>query len=149
MLAHKLVQMAERLRWPSMHLLLSHFQDSIAFGEYEELRDLLRLHSITPAQARALFEAGYTTLQHLAHAPSSRVMKAMRQAVDWTAYDLSTVADVEVRYDHVLPCTLQDAEAVIRAARKCQLKRHNRVPSRQCNAIEGRPHAFDKENIPH
>lgn len=72
---------SRRLGWSSMELLVSQFQDRLQFGVQRELCDLMRLDGLNGLRARALFDAGISTLADLAAADVCVVENALRKAV--------------------------------------------------------------------
>ena len=58
----------KRLGWLSIELLVSQFHDRIQFGIQRELCDLMRLDQLNGPRARALFNAGLTSIPLLAAA---------------------------------------------------------------------------------
>eukprot|EP00826_Nyctotherus_ovalis_P024283 TRINITY_DN18803_c0_g1_i2.p1 TRINITY_DN18803_c0_g1~~TRINITY_DN18803_c0_g1_i2.p1 ORF type:complete len:301 (+),score=52.47 TRINITY_DN18803_c0_g1_i2:80-982(+) len=120
--AKKVVQLAKRLNWHNLYLLLAHYQDSVTFGHHEELSELLGLGMLSVAQARAIYEAGYTRLQHLAYGDPSSVMSALLCAIDWKLYYSKGREDV-MSFVNVVPPSMEDTLNVISAAKKEHTKR--------------------------
>ena len=70
-----------RLGLSSLELLVSQFQDRLQFGVQRELCDLMRLDGLNGLRARALFDAGVSTLADLAAADVCVVENALHKAV--------------------------------------------------------------------
>ncbi|XP_047120493.1 DNA polymerase theta [Schistocerca piceifrons] len=71
----------KRLGWDNMELLFSQFQDRLQFGIHRELCDLMRLDLLNGLRARALFNAGITSLASLAAADVCEVENALHAAI--------------------------------------------------------------------
>nr|CAD7409223.1 unnamed protein product [Timema poppensis] len=85
-----------RLGWSSFELMVSQFQDRLQFGVHRELCDLMRLDALNGPRARALFEAGFTTIAELAAADVSSIENALHKGVPFqTAKEL----DGETSFD--------------------------------------------------
>lgn len=113
--------MARGLQWWNLHALLSHYQDSVAFGQSEELDELMSTGNFTVPQARAIYEAGYTNLKHLAYANPLNVMNALLHTIDWTHYigkDKEKEEIINSSLTNSLPPSLVDAQNIIKNARK-------------------------------
>lgn len=61
-------EFAKRLGWGTIQLIVSEFQDRLQFGIQRELCELMRLPLLNAMRARALYNAGFTSLASLAHA---------------------------------------------------------------------------------
>ncbi len=109
--------MAQGLRWWNVYLILAHTQDAISFGQNDELEELLSLGSITLIQCRAVYEAGYTTLQHLAYANPYHIMKALHNSVDWS----------KAASSDFLPPSLMDVYKIQAAAKEQYIQRLRRL----------------------
>lgn len=77
-----------RLRWSSLELLVSQFQDRLQFGVQRELCDLMRLDGLNGLRARALFDAGICTIADLAAADVCAVENALHKAVPFQRFVL-------------------------------------------------------------
>ncbi|XP_078088028.1 DNA polymerase theta [Mustelus asterias] len=72
---------SNRLGWHNMELLLSQFQSRLSFGVQRQLCDLVRISLLNAQRARALYNAGFTTVSELAHGNPADVETALRNAV--------------------------------------------------------------------
>ncbi|XP_038657843.1 DNA polymerase theta isoform X3 [Scyliorhinus canicula] len=72
---------SNRLGWHNMELLLSQFQSRLSFGIQRQLCDLVRISLLNAQRARALFDAGFTTVSELARGDPTDVETALRNAV--------------------------------------------------------------------
>jgi len=123
MFVKKAVQLTKRLNWHNLHLLLAHYQDSVTFGQHEELNELLRFGMLSVPQARAIYEAGYTKLQHLAYGDPSTIMNALLCAIDWKLY--YSKEDVG-SFENVIPPSMEDTLNIIAMAKK-ECRRRKRL----------------------
>eukprot|EP01022_Parablepharisma_sp_SALTPOND_P025495 TRINITY_DN595_c1_g1_i1.p1 TRINITY_DN595_c1_g1~~TRINITY_DN595_c1_g1_i1.p1 ORF type:complete len:906 (+),score=62.24 TRINITY_DN595_c1_g1_i1:384-3101(+) len=120
----KVVQLAKGLNWHNLHAILAHYQDSVTFGQSEELEELLGVGNLSVPQARAIFEAGYTGLQHLAYANPSHIMNALLHAIDWDKYyTISSEKAHAMELTNFLLPSMSDAQELIITARKEYIKR--------------------------
>lgn len=73
-------EFARRLRWGTIELIVSHFQERLQFGVQRELCELMRLPSLNGVRARALFNAGFTSLPEVATCDVSALEAALLAA---------------------------------------------------------------------
>ncbi|XP_072116401.1 DNA polymerase theta [Mobula birostris] len=72
---------SNRLGWHNMEMLLSQFQSRLSFGVQRQLCDLVRISLLNAQRARALYNAGFSTISELAHGNPADVETALRNAV--------------------------------------------------------------------
>ncbi|XP_030370750.1 DNA polymerase theta [Scaptodrosophila lebanonensis] len=65
------------LQWSTLSLVVSQFKERLYFGIHRDLIDLMRLPDLSHKRARALFDAGITSLVELAHADVLNVEKVL------------------------------------------------------------------------
>ncbi|KAH8382703.1 hypothetical protein KR009_004872 [Drosophila setifemur] len=65
------------LQWSTLALIVSQFKDRLFFGIHRDLIDLMRLPDLSQKRARALFDAGFTTLVELAGANELELEKVL------------------------------------------------------------------------
>uniref|UniRef100_A0A6P4FCY1 DNA polymerase theta n=1 Tax=Drosophila rhopaloa TaxID=1041015 RepID=A0A6P4FCY1_DRORH len=65
------------LQWSTLALIVSQFKDRLFFGIHRDLIDLMRLPELSHKRARALFDAGFTSLVELAGADSLELEKVL------------------------------------------------------------------------
>lgn len=70
---------AATLKFRSLSLLVAHFQERISFGVHAELLDIMRIPGVKSKRARALFEAGFTTVEEVAEAGIDAIQSALQQ----------------------------------------------------------------------
>ena len=75
-----------RLGWKNMELLLSQFQNRLAFGVERELCDLVRVSLVNASRARVLYNAGFHTLASLASTNPSSVELCLRRATPFRSH---------------------------------------------------------------
>jgi len=68
---------SRRLGWISVELLVEQFQDRLHFGTHRELLDLLRLPILNGPRARAIFNAGITSVIELTTADATLIEDAL------------------------------------------------------------------------
>ncbi|KAJ1521532.1 hypothetical protein ONE63_003193 [Megalurothrips usitatus] len=89
-----------RLGWSSVELLVHQFQDRLHFGTHRELLDLLRLPSLNGPRARALYNAGITSVSELTSADVLAVENALYSAIPFLSdkgRDGETASEIERR----------------------------------------------------
>ncbi|KAK7862252.1 hypothetical protein R5R35_008130 [Gryllus longicercus] len=86
----------KRLGWRNLELLVSQFQDRLQFGVHRELCELMRLDLLNGPRARALFNAGITSLGDLASADICQVENALHKSV---TFQTSKEMEGETAYD--------------------------------------------------
>jgi len=133
----KIVQLVKGLGWYNLYAILSHHMDSVTFGQSEELEDLMTIGDIklNILQARAIYEAGYTDIQHLAYANPKDITTALLHSIDWKIYyNKSSInkfsndkENEELKYTYVIPPSIDDAENLIITARKEYVKRKKAI----------------------
>jgi hypothetical protein len=64
-----------------MYNLLNQYMDRINFVVHEELEELLTLAHVDPPQARAIFEAGFTSIYHVSKARPLDILKALQKTL--------------------------------------------------------------------
>ena len=64
-----------------MYNLLNQYMDRINFVVHEELEDLLELAQLDVAKARAIYEAGFTSVYHISKARPMDIMKALQKTL--------------------------------------------------------------------
>uniref|UniRef100_B3P470 DNA polymerase theta n=1 Tax=Drosophila erecta TaxID=7220 RepID=B3P470_DROER len=65
------------LQWSTLALIVSQFKDRLFFGIHRDLIDLMRLPDLSQKRARALFDAGLTSLVELAGADVLELEKVL------------------------------------------------------------------------
>ncbi|XP_016961333.1 DNA polymerase theta [Drosophila biarmipes] len=65
------------LQWSTLALIVSQFKDRLFFGIHRDLIDLMRLPDLSQKRARALFDAGFTSLVELAGADVLELEKVL------------------------------------------------------------------------
>lgn len=85
-----------------MELIIEQFQDRLHFGAHRELLDLLRLPSLNGPRARALYNAGITTLSELTTADVLVVENALHSAVPFLRFVLLFLLFVDWQYGGAL-----------------------------------------------
>ncbi|XP_017041178.1 DNA polymerase theta [Drosophila ficusphila] len=65
------------LQWSTLALIVSQFKDRLFFGIHRDLIDLMRLPDLTQKRARAIFDAGFTSLVELAGADVLELEKVL------------------------------------------------------------------------
>ncbi|KAH8283889.1 hypothetical protein KR054_004622 [Drosophila jambulina] len=65
------------LQWSTLALIVSQFKDRLFFGIHRDLIDLMRLPDLTQKRARALFDAGFTSLVEVAGADALELEKVL------------------------------------------------------------------------
>ncbi|XP_017037902.1 DNA polymerase theta isoform X1 [Drosophila kikkawai] len=65
------------LQWSTLALIVSQFKDRLFFGIHRDLIDLMRLPDLSQKRARALFDAGFTSLVELAGADALELEKVL------------------------------------------------------------------------
>ncbi|XP_017084683.2 LOW QUALITY PROTEIN: DNA polymerase theta [Drosophila eugracilis] len=65
------------LQWSTLALIVSQFKDRLYFGIHRDLIDLMRLPDLSQKRARALFDAGFTSLVELAGADVLELEKVL------------------------------------------------------------------------
>ncbi|XP_037810645.1 DNA polymerase theta isoform X2 [Lucilia sericata] len=68
------------LQWDTLSLIVSQFKERLYFGIHRDLIDLMRLPDLTHKRARALFDAGVTSLVELASADILSIEKILYNA---------------------------------------------------------------------
>ncbi|XP_036322893.1 DNA polymerase theta isoform X2 [Rhagoletis pomonella] len=71
------------LQWSTLSLVVSQFKERLFFGIHRDLIDLMRLPDLNHKRARALFDAGITTLVELANADVFDVEKVLYNALSF------------------------------------------------------------------
>ncbi|XP_011203461.2 DNA polymerase theta isoform X1 [Bactrocera dorsalis] len=84
------------LQWPTLSLVVSQFKERLFFGIHRDLIDLMRLPDLNHKRARALFDAGITTLVDLANADIFEVEKVLYNAL---SFDSAKQHDNEADYE--------------------------------------------------
>nr|XP_036224574.1 DNA polymerase theta isoform X3 [Bactrocera oleae] len=84
------------LQWPTLSLVVSQFKERLFFGIHRDLIDLMRLSDLNHKRARALFDAGITTLVDLANADIFEVEKVLYNAL---SFDSAKQHDNEADYE--------------------------------------------------
>lgn len=74
-----------RLGWSSVELLVDQFQDRLHFGTHRELLDLLKVPSLNGPRARALHNAGITSLSELTTADVLAVENALLTTIPFSS----------------------------------------------------------------
>ncbi|KAH8258272.1 hypothetical protein KR038_009069 [Drosophila bunnanda] len=65
------------LQWSTLALIVSQFKDRLFFGIHRDLIDLMRLPDLSQKRARALFDAGFTSLVEVAGADALELEKVL------------------------------------------------------------------------
>ena len=64
-----------------MYNLLNQYLDRINFIVMEELEELLQLTGLDAVKARAIYEAGFTSIYHVSKARTMDIMKALQKTM--------------------------------------------------------------------
>ena len=75
------VVFCKELSWWNIYNLLNQYMDRINFVVHEELEELLTLASLDIHKARAIYEAGFTSINHVAKARSMDILKALQKTL--------------------------------------------------------------------
>ncbi|XP_037904628.1 DNA polymerase theta [Hermetia illucens] len=84
------------LNWTMLALIVSEFKERLFFGVHRDLIDLMRIPDLNAQKARALFNAGITSLVDLANADCFTVEKILFNSV---SFDSEKKHDEENEYD--------------------------------------------------
>lgn len=71
------------LQWDTLSLIVSQFKERLYFGIHRDLIDLMRLPDLNHKRARALFDAGITSLVELAGADILEIEKILYNALSF------------------------------------------------------------------
>ncbi|EDW97149.1 DNA polymerase theta [Drosophila yakuba] len=71
------------LQWSTLALIVSQFKDRLFFGIHRDLIDLMRLPDVSQKRARALFDAGLTSLVELAGADVLELEKVLYNSLSF------------------------------------------------------------------
>ncbi|XP_073817747.1 DNA polymerase theta isoform X2 [Musca autumnalis] len=71
------------LQWDTLSLIVSQFKERLYFGVHRDLIDLMRIPDLNHKRARALFDAGITSLVDLANADVLSVEKILYNALSF------------------------------------------------------------------
>ncbi|KAM7364011.1 DNA polymerase theta isoform 2-T3 [Cochliomyia hominivorax] len=71
------------LQWNTLSLIVSQFKERLYFGIHRDLIDLMRLPDLNHKRARALFDAGVTSLVELASADILEIEKILYNALSF------------------------------------------------------------------
>lgn len=71
------------LQWDTLSLIVSQFKERLFFGVHRDLIDLMRIPDLNHKRARALFDAGITSLVDLANADVLSVEKILYNALSF------------------------------------------------------------------
>ncbi|KAI8045547.1 hypothetical protein M5D96_001729 [Drosophila gunungcola] len=71
------------LQWSTLALIVSQFKDRLFFGIHRDLIDLMRLPELSQKRARALFDAGFTSLVELAGADVLELEKVLYNSLSF------------------------------------------------------------------
>ena len=72
-----MVSFCRELSWWNMYNLLNQYLDRINFIVMEELEELLELAELDAEKARAIYEAGFTSIYHVSKARNVDIMRAI------------------------------------------------------------------------
>lgn len=72
-----MVSFCRELSWWNMYNLLNQYLDRINFIVMEELEELLELAELDAVKARAIYEAGFTSIYHVSKARNVDIMRAI------------------------------------------------------------------------
>jgi len=75
------VTFCKELSWWNMYNLLNQYLDRINFIVMEELEELLQLTGLDAVKARAIYEAGFTSIYHVSKARTMDIMKALQKTM--------------------------------------------------------------------
>ncbi|XP_060619374.2 DNA polymerase theta [Anolis sagrei] len=90
-----------RLGWHNMEQLLSQFQSRLTFGIQRELCDLVRISLLNAQCARALYDAGFTTVADVANGTVMEVEKAFRNAAPFRSTRKAVDEDEEAAQERL------------------------------------------------
>lgn len=71
------------LQWDTLSLIVSQFKERLYFGVHRDLIDLMRIPDLNHKRARALFDAGITSLVDLANADILSIEKILYNALSF------------------------------------------------------------------
>lgn len=71
------------LQWSTLALIVSQFKDRLFFGIHRDLIDLMRIPDLSQKRARALFDAGITSLVELAGADPVELEKVLYNSISF------------------------------------------------------------------
>eukprot|EP00350_Pseudokeronopsis_sp_OXSARD2_P008538 CAMPEP_0170563034 /NCGR_PEP_ID=MMETSP0211-20121228/63797_1 /TAXON_ID=311385 /ORGANISM="Pseudokeronopsis sp., Strain OXSARD2" /LENGTH=180 /DNA_ID=CAMNT_0010880695 /DNA_START=1 /DNA_END=540 /DNA_ORIENTATION=+ len=122
--APMVVTFCKELKWWNIYNLLSQYMDRINFVVQEELQELLQLTQLDPCQARAIYEAGFTSIYPISKSRPIDIMKALQKTFvqqrqfsdNWNEYFTKGCEDQGLT-------TLTRAEEIIEGAKKIMKKR--------------------------
>jgi len=75
------VTFCRELSWWNMYNLLNQYMDRINFVVQEELEPLLTLAELDAPKARAIYEAGFTSVYHVSKARPMDILKALQKTL--------------------------------------------------------------------
>lgn len=109
----------ERLGWADYSALFLRISDKINWQVKEDLLELMQISSLRPERARALFVAGYTTVQEVAAITDvSSLVDLFLKSEGFRSHRKSNSEDLRFKYDYL--STL--ASKVLSEAQQIQLK---------------------------
>lgn len=73
MFAQQVKMLCRELHWDDLHTVLKGFAPRLDFGVQPDIVPLMAIDTLTPQRARALFDAGYRTVRHIAEVSSDRI----------------------------------------------------------------------------
>ena len=122
------VNLCQHLSWWNMYNLLSQYMDRISFIIQEELEELIEELTdveIDPPKARAIYEAGFTSVYHISKAKPIDIMKALQRTLVVKRQFSDDLADIFTKgcEDYGF-ATLARAEQIINAAKIVMKRRY-------------------------
>lgn len=71
------------LNWQLLAMIVSQFKERLFFGVHQDLIDLMKISILNNQRARALFDAGFQTLVHLANADTFSIEKCLYNCISF------------------------------------------------------------------
>lgn len=91
----------ERLYWSDYSILFQRINEKINWCVKEELLELMRLPSLKPERARALFLMGITTVSDLAKETVDYVVKCFCKQEGFQSHAAKNTDDLKLKYDYL------------------------------------------------
>eukprot|EP00897_Mesotaenium_endlicherianum_P007786 jgi/Mesen1/7035/ME000366S06241 len=91
----------ERIGWSDLQGLISNFQSRVSFGVKSEILDLIAVPYVKASRARALWTAGYRTVQAIADATSAELARLLFTS-NWHSQDGSSNKGGAPQFKHLM-----------------------------------------------